>query len=60
LLGFIVSLPIQKSTTKNWVAADSEIDNKNCIAADSEINTQFMPLPIQKSATKLRRCRFKN
>jgi hypothetical protein len=47
-----VSLPIQKSATKNCVVADSEINSKtvslpiqksaeNCIAANSEIDSQL-------------------
>jgi hypothetical protein len=44
-----VSLPIQKSTAKNSVAADSEIDSQNFSAADSEFGSQ-----------KVCRCRFRN
>jgi hypothetical protein len=33
-------LPIQK------------ISSRNCVAVDSEIGNQIMPLPIQKSAAK--------
>jgi hypothetical protein len=59
-----MSLPIQKSTTKNYVVVDSEIGNKfvllpiqksaqkNCVAAYSEISSQTMSLSIQKLATK--------
>jgi hypothetical protein len=64
LLGFTVSLSIQKSTAKN------------CVNADSEISRQTVSLPIQKSTTNaaknfvatnleigsqlLCRCRFRN
>jgi hypothetical protein len=44
-----VSLPIQKSTAKNSVAADSEIDSQNFSAADSEFGSQ-----------KVCRCRLRN
>jgi hypothetical protein len=35
LLGFTVSLLIQKSAATNYVAVDSEIDSENYTAADS-------------------------
>jgi len=34
-----VSVPIQKSTAKNFVATDSEISSENCVAANSEIDS---------------------
>jgi hypothetical protein len=40
LLGFIVSLPIQKSAAKNFVATDSKIGSKTAT------------LPMQRSTTK--------
>jgi hypothetical protein len=54
-----VSVPIQKSATKNCVGADSEINSKNvslpiqksaenCVAANSEIDSQLC------------RCQFRN
>ena len=59
LLGYTVSLLIQKWTAKNYVVADSKIDSQSCITANSKIDSQTMPLSIQKSAAKLRRCRLR-
>jgi hypothetical protein len=52
LLGFTVSLLIQKSASKNCVAVDSEIGNENYVAVNSEIDIQTMPLSIQKLTAK--------
>jgi len=61
LLGFTVSLSIQRSATKKWVATDSEIDNKNCVTTDSEIDSENLcHYLFKKRQQKLRWCGLRN
>jgi hypothetical protein len=72
LLGYTLSLPIQKSTIKtmplpiqklaaNYAAADSEISNKKQSRCQiKNWQSKILPQPIQKLTERLLHCRFRN